>query len=395
MVTLRDAVDRRFVDLVRSGKVRVPPYPAAARQLQALLSTPDWSLPEVARVVATDQALAAAVLRRANGADMGGRPATSVQAAVARLGSKAIVSLALTVGLGAEASRPGTLRGLRRLVWRQALLNAELCGMLAAHRGVSVDDAFTCGLLHDFGKVVALGCIEVVAGEGAALSPGRCLELVEAYHVELGVVIVAQWQLPESVARVVIEHHEPGATPSPLTQLVVIGDHVVELLDLAPAVARDDLARVPYLTDARDQAFVAQRVLGLPATLAGYEPTDAAESWGRAPRLTPESMTTLAAPPQPVSLVARSQAIDLRVGYMAADGLGGRARVPMREQAVAPFSIDTEQGPLEFFATVTRCEADGASFLIEARPLALTTLAQTRWTELLAAARPAAVSAAR
>src|SRR5262245_55093802 len=108
-MNLRDAVDQRFVDLVRSGKVKVPPYPAAARQLQALLATPDWSLPEVARIVQTDQGLAAAVLRRANSADMGGRPATSVQAAVARLGSKAITALALTVGLGSEASKPGTL----------------------------------------------------------------------------------------------------------------------------------------------------------------------------------------------------------------------------------------------------------------------------------------------
>jgi putative nucleotidyltransferase with HDIG domain len=386
MVTLRDAVDKRFVDLVRSGRVKVPPYPAAARQLQALLASPDWGLPEVARVVATDQALAAAVLRRANSADMGGRPATSVQAAVARLGSKAITSLALTVGLGAEASRPGTLRGLRRLVWRQALLNAELCAMLAVQRGVNAEEAFTCGLLHDFGKVVALGCIETIAGEGIALSPARCLELIEAYHVELGVVIVAQWQLPDPVARVIVEHHEPGTRPNPLTQLVVIGDHVVELLDLAPSVSRDDLARVPFLTEARDLAHVAQCLLALPATVAAYEAGDASESWGRPPRVTPESTSTLREPPQAVSLPARSQAIDLRVGYMAGDGLGARARVPMREQAVVPFSIDTAKGPVEFFATVTRCEAEGPSFLIEARPLALTPLAQERWSELLSTA---------
>ena len=395
-MNLRDAVDQRFVDLVRSGKVKVPPYPAVARQLQVLLSTPDWSLPEVARIVQTDQGLAAAVLRRANASDMGGRPATSVQAAVARLGSKAITSLALTVGLGAEASRPGTLRGLRRMVWRQALLNAELCGMLAAQRGVSVDDAFTCGLLHDFGKVVALGCIEAIAGEGIKLSPARCLELIEAYHVELGVVIVAQWQLPEPVARVIVEHHEPGARPSPLTQLVVIGDHVVELLDLTPSVSRDDLARVPYLGDPREQAFVAQCLLALPAMLAGYEAGEAAESWGRPAKVSDESQTTLLTGAHTVSLAARSQAVELRVGYLASDGLGARARVPMREQAVVPFSIDTDHGPVEFFATVTRCEADGPAFLIEARPLALTALAAQRWTELIATAPSApAASAAR
>jgi putative nucleotidyltransferase with HDIG domain len=395
-MNLRDAVDQRFVDLVRSGKVKVPPYPAAARQLQALLATPDWSLPEVARIVQTDQGLAAAVLRRANSADMGGRPATSVQAAVARIGSKAITSLALTVGLGAEASRPGTLRGLRRMVWRQALLNAELCGMLAPQRGQSVDDAFTCGLLHDFGKVVALGCIEAIAGEGMKLSPARCLELIEAYHVELGVVIVAQWQLPEPVARVIIEHHEPGASSSPLTQLVVIGDHVVELLDLAPSVSRDDLAKVPFLTDPRQQAFVAQCLLALPATLAGYEGGEAAESWGRPPKVTPESQSTLQTEAHVVSLAAKSAAIEMRVGYLASDGLGARARVPMREQSVVPFSIETGQGPVEFFATVTRCEADGAAFLIEARPLALTPLAAGRWSELIHSAHSApAVSAAR
>jgi hypothetical protein len=72
---------------------------------------------------------------------------------------------------------------------------------------------------------------------------------------------------------------------------------------------------------------------------------------------------------------------------MTGDGLGVRARVPLREQAVVPFSIESDQGPVEFFATVTRFNADGPAFLIEARPLALTPLAQTRWTDLLAHAR--------
>jgi HD-like signal output (HDOD) protein len=398
MVNLRDAIDQRFVELVRTGRVRVPPYPAAARQLQALLITSDWSLPAVARIVTTDQALAAAVLRRANGADMGGRPATSVQAAVSRLGSKAIAALALTVGLGAEASRPGTLRGLRRLIWRQALLNAELCGMLAGQRKLAVDDAFTCGLLHDFGKVVALGCIESIAAEGKlALSPARCLELIEAYHVELGLVVVAQWGLPDLVSRVITEHHDPGATPTDLTRLVIVADHVVELLDLAPSVSRDDLARVPFLDDPREQTFIAQNLLGLPATLTAYESGEAGDSWGKVAKLDTGEPSTLAEPQLAVSLGGKSAAVDLRVAYMTADGLGARARVPLREQAVVPFSIESDQGPVEFFATVTRCNADGPAFLIEARPLALTPLAQSRWSDLLEHARsgPQPASATR
>ncbi len=390
MGNLRDAVDRRFVELVRTGSIRIPPYPAAARQLQTLLSTDDWSLPEVARVVATDQALAAAVLRRANGADMGGKSVTSVQAAVARLGSKTISTLALSVGLGAEAARPGTLRGLRRLVWRQALLNAELCGLLAPKRKLPVDEAFTCGLLHDFGKVVALGCLEVIAKDHqGGLSPVRSLELIEAYHVELGLVMVANWQLPEPVARVITEHHSAGPH-SPQTELVIIADHVVELLDLAPAVSRDDLTRVPYLTQVQEQTAVAQAVLGLPATVAAYEQADTAEAWGRASRdLAAES--TLIGEQHAVSLAARSGNVDLRIGYLASDGLGAKARVPLKEQAVVPMSIETDDGPIDCFATVTRCVADGPAFLIEARPLALNDLALQRWTGLLGA--PAAASA--
>jgi HD-like signal output (HDOD) protein len=394
MVNLRDAIDQRFVELVRTGRVRVPPYPAAARQLQALLITSDWSLPAVARIVATDQALAAAVLRRANGADMGGRPATSVQAAVSRLGSKAIAALALSVGLGAEAARPGTLRGLRRLIWRQALLNAELCGMLAGQHKLPVDDAFTCGLLHDFGKVVALGCIETIAAEAKlSLSPARCLELIEAYHVELGLVVVAQWGLPDLVSRVITEHHDPVGNVSELTKLVVIADHVVELLDLAPSVSREDLARVPFLDDPRDQTFVAKSLLGLPATLTAYESGEAGDSWGKVAKLASGEPSTLAEAQVPVSLAGKSATVDLRIAYMATDGFGARARVPLREQAVVPVSIDSEHGPLEFFATVTRCHADGPAFLIEARPLALTPLAQGRWGELLASAAPQPASA--
>ena len=61
-------LDSAIQDLVARDAVEIPPYPAVAMKIERLVGGGDFGLDELARLVASDQALAADVLRCGNSA---------------------------------------------------------------------------------------------------------------------------------------------------------------------------------------------------------------------------------------------------------------------------------------------------------------------------------------
>lgn len=383
---LVNALDVRFTEIVRSDSLVLPPYPATASKLSALMGKDSTTIAQLSRVVLTDQALAAAVLRQANSAASGAtREITSVEMAISRLGLRQLMSLAMTIGAGSIACCPGVMMTLRRQVWRQALLAAEIARVLAERRGESGEEAFMCGLLHDFGKVVGIMCLEQVikkSGRGTTLSIDVCVDVIERYHVELGMVMAAKWKLPEMITDVVTSHHEApsGRKLSPMSELVICADRVVELLESGPVVSLTDLAGVPYFADDSERAYLHDALSGLAAVVMELDPEADGGALKRRKRSaleTPES--TLDSHQVPFSAEVEIMNAKLKASYLTVDGMGLKSHAPLRDQTIVPVSTSTVEGPLEFFATVSLCVEDGKGFRVELKPLALPDLAAQRW----------------
>src|SRR5512141_850717 len=108
-------LDKAIVELVGKGKVKVPPYPAVAFRIESLVRAGNYGLEDLAKLVASDQVLAADVLRCGNSALYArGAPVASVKQAVGRIGAKDVARLALGSGLGAHALASGRLSPIRR-----------------------------------------------------------------------------------------------------------------------------------------------------------------------------------------------------------------------------------------------------------------------------------------
>ena len=128
-------LDGAIVDLVSRKAVKVPPYPAVAMKVEALVRRDDYGLDDLAKLVASDQALAADALRCANSAFYSrATPVTSINQAISRLGAREVVGLAVASALGAHARKPGPLAALKRRVWLEALASAALSQELAKGR---------------------------------------------------------------------------------------------------------------------------------------------------------------------------------------------------------------------------------------------------------------------
>jgi len=395
-------LDAAIVDLVSRGAVKVPPYPAVAMRVNELVRRDDFGLDELAKLVSSDQALTADTLRAANSAFYSrGTPVASVSGAISRIGAKEVVRLALASGLGVHARAPGPLAALKRRVWLEALGSAALAQELAKGRAVSPEEAFVCGLLHDFGKMIGIACVEEIVREHRGFRP-RPLEewvaVVDRYHVELGLVLAAQWELPAVVSDVVSRHHADdgaGAVEPRLVELVAATDEVVALISGRTWITREDLGAVSAL-DAPECELVFRVLERLPAFIASFEGA------GTAPAEEPslieaESADHFLSGPTPVAfgvtVVVNRETRTYRAMGIATTNLMVTGAKPLPENVLMELKVASTP-PLTCWATAKLSWPEGEGHTVLLQPFALNGPAQAIWKDLVRKTTSDAPSAA-
>jgi putative nucleotidyltransferase with HDIG domain len=393
---MQDPREQAIVELVSKGQVKVPPYPAVAMQIERLVGSGDYGLDQVTKLVQSDQVLAADVLRAANSAFYSrGQVVASLSAAVSRIGAKDVGRVALASGLGAHALRAGALSALRRKVWTDALASALLCQALAKGRGLAPDVAFSAGLLHDFGKVVALACVEELVQRGTKL-PARSAEeweeIVERFHVELGVVMAARWELPPVIADVISLHHadQVGAAAEPgLVEVVAAVDEVVHQLGDRTHLSEEDLGAASLLLPA-ECALLSRTLEQLPGFVASFETGEALRPAGPSlvARPAPPPPPEARGPAVPVVLTAGGKAHLFKVLGVASTHFMASGPVALPENLLLQMEVQSKP-PLKGFASVKLSWPEGGAFTLLVQPYALSGEALTRWKALVAGAEKA------
>ena len=199
-------------------RLQLPSLPLVAVRLLELTLDDRSSACDLARVIETDPALAAKVLRIVNSAAYGlPRKIASVSQSVALLGFAGIRALALGVTLFEKVVRKGAGAGFDRLFfWQHCLAVAELARILAVRLGnADPEEAYIAGMLHDVGKVILEThgrkgysdlCSRHAAADGATLLEDEA-RFVGLSHDRLGAFFCARWQLPERLVLAVLFHH--------------------------------------------------------------------------------------------------------------------------------------------------------------------------------------------
>ncbi|MBK8230851.1 MAG: HDOD domain-containing protein [Candidatus Eisenbacteria bacterium] len=207
-------------ELIKSAQ-ELDPLPASVTRLASLVASENSDLAQIQRVVELDPALTGRLLKTANSAASAAvHPITTVRAAVMRLGSGAVLSLATATAVHGRMSTSVPEYGLGEGdLWHHALTAALAAENWARLAKVSVPpECFTAALLHDIGKLV-LGRflkpeVRAVLGEAmqeAHLSPLRAeMEVLGVHHAELGGLIAQNWKLPETIVAGITFHHDPN-----------------------------------------------------------------------------------------------------------------------------------------------------------------------------------------
>ncbi len=214
MMTLLDAA-LRMVDTL-------PPLPEAILQLAKLVQHPFPEQEPVVAILERDPALAAATLRVANSAASGAyQQVTTLGRAVAQIGPRTAVEVAMAAAFigylpkrlsGYDITRDEFMNHSVRV----GVLTASICSQLDLQ--VS-GDPFTCGLLHDCGKLVLCHFLELKAAGIQILDihDSRWLDAERALlgtdHTVLGEALAHAWGLHETHEETTRWHHTPWLAP--------------------------------------------------------------------------------------------------------------------------------------------------------------------------------------
>lgn len=195
----------------------IPTLPVVAMRVNELINDPSSSSADIAEVLKKDQVLTAKILRLVNSsyyAIPGG--VADVQRALAFLGFNTLAQLVLSLSVFSLFSTFDNEDFSMMEFWKHALGTAVGSELLSRRLKVGrPEEVFTCGLLHDIGKLVL-----------HEIDPDRLIQIVREArkrgsgfvdverewdlpgHAYLGEVIATKWGLPQVIRLAIRYHHQ-------------------------------------------------------------------------------------------------------------------------------------------------------------------------------------------
>lgn len=217
-----------ILDEILSNIDRIPELPAVALQVNRLLDDPDTSAQDLARLIMMDPSLTTKVLRLCNSAEYGFvRKIATITEAVSILGYNELKRMILTIISHGFLDRPVEGYALEKgALWENALTCAIYARYIATKENFkNAELAFIAALLRDIGKIAMENYIrgrnltleETVKSQRCSYAEAE-ERIIGASHTEVGSQLAKQWNLPESLAKVISYHHTPSQIP-PNTEL--------------------------------------------------------------------------------------------------------------------------------------------------------------------------------
>jgi putative nucleotidyltransferase with HDIG domain len=209
----------RVTRYVGTHAIDPPVVPALATRMLDLLRQAEVDVQELTRLIERDQATAAKVLSIANSAVYRGRSEIgTVRDAVVFLGTEQVAQIAIVLATRAmfESPKERALGGTER--WSRLFNHAMTTAFCSCHLVTQrskrhSEAAFLGGLFHDVGKTVALRAVhEMLKNEGGKAASDTVVDAaLQLIHAEPTSVLYESWKLPESLIRIVRNHHRLSA----------------------------------------------------------------------------------------------------------------------------------------------------------------------------------------
>ena len=213
----------------------LPSYFGVIGQLLSLLDSENSNMPEIVRLVESDQALASRTLTVVNSSFYGlPRQIGRLDEAVIYLGLNELRNMAMAVAMNDITG------GIRTEEWTHTLAVAHLADRLHSTRRFEtrLEDqkwVYAAGLLHDIGRLFLSRNYMVLYGRILSVCKDRdelidCEQKIFGYdHAAVGGFMLRQWRIPDQIVEAVAHHHNPQ--DNPLARTIQLADTTAHLLE--------------------------------------------------------------------------------------------------------------------------------------------------------------------
>lgn len=215
----------------------IEPLPLVITTLSHLISDEEATMKDFEDVIKMDPILVVRLLRLVNSSFYGlTQQIDSISRAVAFIGIKNLHNLAVTDALKNifQTQRPSRIFS-RNTLWLHCAA-VSICAKMIAERifETNGDDAYLCGILHDFGLIVEeqIEREKFLAACEACNSDNSITALEQQYlgtdHCEIGYLMTLEWKMPQAIQEAIRDHHlqQNDYPPESLTGILQTAEYI-------------------------------------------------------------------------------------------------------------------------------------------------------------------------
>jgi HD-like signal output (HDOD) protein len=235
-------------DAIEQKRLTLPTLPEVALKVRDAVESDNTSASQVAEMIATDAALSARMLQVANSPLYRGRnPIDNLQLAVARLGTRLVRSLVVSLIMKQIFQATNDLLDKRfRQAWEQSVQIAAISRVLARNLPqLDTEQALLAGLIHNIGTLPVLTLAE---NHPELLEDEAELDrVIAALSPRIGQRILQEWDFPDSLVRVpahFLDLHYDGGKQADYVDVVIVA-RLQNLTDLAQPANEVDWNTIP------------------------------------------------------------------------------------------------------------------------------------------------------
>jgi len=215
----------------------VKTLPHVVTSLSGLIADEDSTMKDFEDVIKMDPTLVVRLLRLVNSPFYGlSQRVDSISRAVAYLGMKNLHNMAVTDALkNIFQEKVQSPIFSREKLWLHCAA-VSICARMIAERifEINGDDAYLCGILHDFGLIVEsqvepekfFAACEACDNNKLIVQTER--EHLGTDHCEIGYLMTVDWKMPEAIQVAIRDHHLTSGDypPESLTGIIQIAEYI-------------------------------------------------------------------------------------------------------------------------------------------------------------------------
>lgn len=210
--------------------IQLPALPAIATEVVDMVDNPRTSASQLGKVISTDQALTAKVLKIANSPFYGfPKKISTIDFAIIVLGFDALKEIVISISLvSALQKKTDSFFDVKKF-WDHSIMTGVIARRLARDLGYRITgEVFVGALLHDMGISVLHRYFNPEYKRIIGIIRDTDLSYLEAEesvmgvtHADIGGWLAERWNLPDHLTQSIALHHTPDA-PSNNPDLVAI-----------------------------------------------------------------------------------------------------------------------------------------------------------------------------